>query len=131
MGWPATSWSNPKSWQTDRFGFMTPRPTIREFSRQAQRVEVKTDAESTGVDIQLVNVPFVRVSGKGIDFTRGAVQAYATIGSRSMGGGAGEPIKPELATECNHHATAPGATDTRHPCFRAVSHHGTSSAVDR
>jgi hypothetical protein len=46
-----------------------------------------------------VGVPFVRVSGKVIDSPRGAVQAYATIGSRSMGGGAGEPIKPDGSFE--------------------------------
>jgi hypothetical protein len=68
-------------------------------ARQTQRVEVKPDAESTGVDIQLVGVPFLRVSGKVIDFPRGAVQAYATIGSRSMGGGAGHPIKPDGSFE--------------------------------
>ena len=60
---------------------------------------MKPDAESTGVDIQLMGVPFVRVSGKVIDFPRGAVQAYATIGSRSMGGGAGHPIKPDGSFE--------------------------------
>jgi hypothetical protein len=64
-------------------------------SKQAQRVEVRPDSESTGVDIQLVGVPFVRVSGKVVDMPRGVAQAYATLGSHSMGGGAGNPIKPD------------------------------------
>jgi hypothetical protein len=65
---------------------------------QAQRVEVKPAAESTGVDIQLAGVPFVRVSGKVIDFPRGE-EGYATLGSRSMGGGMGHPIKPDGSFE--------------------------------
>jgi uncharacterized protein (DUF2141 family) len=64
-------------------------------ARQAQRVEVKPATESTGVDIQLVGTPFVRVSGKVVDFPHEAGEAYATIGSRSMGGGMGIPIKPD------------------------------------
>jgi uncharacterized protein (DUF2141 family) len=68
-------------------------------ARQAQRVEVKPAAESTGVDIQLVGVPFVRVSGKVIDFPRDAGEAYVTITSRSMGGGEGLPIKPDGSFE--------------------------------
>jgi uncharacterized protein (DUF2141 family) len=68
-------------------------------ARQAQRVEVKPAAESIGVDIQLVGVPFVRVSGKVFDFPRGAVEAYATIASRSMGGGEGLPIRPDGSFE--------------------------------
>jgi uncharacterized protein (DUF2141 family) len=68
-------------------------------ARQAQRVEVKPAAEATGVDIQLVGVPFVRVSGKVIDFPREAGEAYATIASRSMGGGEGLPIKADGSFE--------------------------------
>ena len=64
-------------------------------ARQARRVEVKPDTESTGVDIQLMGVPFVRVSGKVVDFPPGVMEAYVTIGSRSMGGGSGLPIKPD------------------------------------
>jgi uncharacterized protein (DUF2141 family) len=65
----------------------------------AQRVEVKPDTQSTGVDIQLVGVPFVRVSGKVADFPGGAGEAYATIGSSAMGGGMGHPIKPDGSFE--------------------------------
>jgi Carboxypeptidase regulatory-like domain len=68
-------------------------------ARQAQRIEVKPTAESMGVDIQLVGVPFVRVSGKVIDFPRMAGEAYATIASRSMGGEMGHPIKPDGSFE--------------------------------
>jgi hypothetical protein len=44
-------------------------------------------------------VPFVRVSGKVIDFPRDAGEAYVTITSRSMGGGEGLPIKPDGSFE--------------------------------
>lgn len=64
-------------------------------ARQARRVEVKPDTESTGADIQLMGVPSVRVSGKVVDFPPGVMEAYVTIGSRTMGGGSGLPIKPD------------------------------------
>jgi hypothetical protein len=68
-------------------------------ARQARRVEVKPATETAGVDIQLVGVPFVRVSGKVVDFPHDAGEAYATIASRSMGGGMGLPIKPDGSFE--------------------------------
>lgn len=64
-------------------------------STQARRVEVRPDSESTAINIQLTGVPFVRVSGRVIGMPREAVQGYATLGSHSIGGGVGNPIKPD------------------------------------
>lgn len=64
-------------------------------SQQARRVDVSPGSESTGIDVQLVGVPFVRVSGKVVGMPRETPQAYATLGSQRMGGGAGNPIKPD------------------------------------
>lgn len=64
-------------------------------SAQARRVDVTPDSESTAVNIQLLGVPFVRVSGKVIGISPGVTQAYATLGSHSMGGGVGNPIRPD------------------------------------
>jgi protocatechuate 3,4-dioxygenase beta subunit len=51
-------------------------------AKQAGKVEVRPGGESTGIDIQLVGVPFVRVSGKVAGMPRGAPQAYASISWR-------------------------------------------------
>jgi Carboxypeptidase regulatory-like domain len=64
-------------------------------SWQSRRVEVKPDSETAGIDIQLVGVPFVRVSGKVVGMPPQTAQAYATLGSHTIGGGVGNPIKPD------------------------------------
>jgi hypothetical protein len=62
-------------------------------AKQAGKVEVRPGEESTGIDIQLVGVPFVRVSGKVAGMPRGAPQAYAFIG------GQGNPLSPDGSFE--------------------------------
>jgi hypothetical protein len=66
-------------------------------AKQAGKVEVRPDGESTGIDIHLAGVPFVRVSGKVAGMPRGALQAYAFISWR--GGGQGNQLSPDGSFE--------------------------------
>jgi hypothetical protein len=50
-------------------------------AKQAGKVEVRPAAESTGIDIQLVGVPLVRISGKVVGMPRGAPNAFVWISS--------------------------------------------------
>jgi hypothetical protein len=66
-------------------------------AKQAGKVDVRPGGESTGIDIQLLGVPFVRVSGKVAGMPRGAPQAYAFISWR--GGGQGNQMSPDGSFE--------------------------------
>jgi protocatechuate 3,4-dioxygenase beta subunit len=48
-------------------------------AKQAGKVEVKPAEETFGIDVQLVGVPFVRVSGKAVGKPPGAHQAFADV----------------------------------------------------
>ena len=67
-------------------------------SKHAGLVEVKPGGESQGVDIQLVGVPFVRVSGRAIGMPRGAPEAYVNLSSHDIGG-AGNPMHADGSFE--------------------------------
>jgi protocatechuate 3,4-dioxygenase beta subunit len=64
---------------------------------QARRVEVRPDGESPGIDIQLLRVPFVRVSGKARGMPREPRMAFVTV---PLGGnGQGIPLEPDGSFE--------------------------------
>jgi hypothetical protein len=48
-------------------------------AKQAAKVEVKPGEETTDIDVQLLGVPFVKVSGKAVGKPLGARQAYADV----------------------------------------------------
>jgi hypothetical protein len=81
---------------TEAFNATTYYPGVL-TAKQAGKVEVRPDGESTGIDIQLMGVPFVRVSGKVAGMPRGAPQAYAFISWR--GGGQGNQLSPDGSFE--------------------------------
>jgi hypothetical protein len=64
---------------------------------QAGKVEVRAGAESTGVDIRLLAVPFVRVSGKVIGIPRDVEEASLMVWQGS--GGTGAQLKPDGSFE--------------------------------
>jgi hypothetical protein len=51
-------------------------------TKQAGKVEVKPGEETSGIDVQLVGAPFVRVSGKAVGKPPGAHQAFADVTTR-------------------------------------------------
>ena len=51
-------------------------------AKQAGKVEVKPGEETSGIHVQLVGVPFVRVSGKALGKPPGARQAFADVTTR-------------------------------------------------
>jgi protocatechuate 3,4-dioxygenase beta subunit len=66
---------------------------------EATRAEVKPGAESTGIEIQLLKTPFVRVSGKvlGMPASRGRDSGFLTVWHEDSGTGA--PLKPDGSFE--------------------------------
>jgi large repetitive protein len=64
---------------------------------QASRVEVRPDSESPGIDIQLLRVPFVRVSGKARGVPREAQMAFVTV--HFGNNGQGIPLEPDGSFE--------------------------------
>jgi uncharacterized protein (DUF2141 family) len=66
-------------------------------AKQAGRVEVGPDSESPGIDIQLLRVPFVRVSGKARGMQREAQRAFVRVPLGSNGQGI--PLAPDGSFE--------------------------------
>jgi hypothetical protein len=66
-------------------------------AKQAGRVEVRPDGESPGIDIQLLSVPFVRVSGKARGKPREAEMAFVSV--RFGWNGQGIPLEPDGSFE--------------------------------
>ena len=64
-------------------------------SKEAARVEVRPDGNSSGVDIQLKPVPWVRVSGKVVGKNRSSGQMFVTVSKGSQIGGQGTIVKPD------------------------------------
>jgi protocatechuate 3,4-dioxygenase beta subunit len=67
--------------------------------KEAKHVEVRAGGETPGVDIQLVGVPFVRVSVKALGMPRAPEQAFVSVGSSAMRGGFGTPLNPDGSFE--------------------------------
>lgn len=65
--------------------------------KEAGRVTVRAGGESTGTDIQLVRVPFVRVSGKVVGIPPGVDEASVMVWQGA--GGSGTEIKPDGSFE--------------------------------
>ena len=61
-------------------------------AKQAGRVEVRPDSESPGIDIQLLQVPFVHVSGKVRGRPRNVEMAFVSV--RFGMNGQGIPLEP-------------------------------------
>jgi protocatechuate 3,4-dioxygenase beta subunit len=57
--------------------------------KQAGKVTVQPGNETTGADIQLVRIPFVRVSGRVADIPRGVERPMITVWQESAGNGTG------------------------------------------
>ena len=66
--------------------------------KQGGRVEVRAGEESRDTDIQLIGLPFVRISGKVPEMPPGTRDPYVNVGSRE-GWGAGVPMKPDGSFE--------------------------------
>ncbi len=64
---------------------------------EAGKVEVRSGADTTGVDIQLVRVPFVRVSGRIVGLPRSAENAVVMV--LQDNGGEGREVKPDGSFE--------------------------------
>jgi hypothetical protein len=65
--------------------------------KEAGTVVVRAASESAGADIQLVRVPFVRVSGKVVGLQRGTERVFVMV-SQGVGGNGTEP-KPDGSFE--------------------------------